>query len=114
MARTPNNTPEDISEEPTDLSAGAAQTRLIIRSLQDSLRDVKVDVQEIKVGVHSDFRLLLKIFGGAFVLLAGMLIFGYFRLEDKISTLNASSIRVDTKLEDLLQRIPPIPTPPKR
>jgi hypothetical protein len=114
MAIDPNKTPEDFQESPTDLSPGAGQTRLIVRAVQDSLRDVRADVQTIRSGAHSDFRLLLKIFGTAFVILAGMLIFGYFRLEDKITALTASSIRVDTKLEDLLQRNPPIPTPLKR
>ena len=114
MANTQNNTPEVISEEPTDLSPGIAQTRVIVRAVQESLSDVKTDLREITKKEHDHFLLLLKIFGAAFVLLSGMLIFGYFRLEDRVVSLDASSIRIDTKLEDLLQRIPPIPTPLKR
>jgi hypothetical protein len=114
MAVSQNKTPEELPEEPTDLSPSAAQTRLLVRAVQDSLVDVKTDIREIKSGEHAHFLLLLKIFGAAFVLLSGMLIFGYFRLEDRVSALDSSSIRIDTKLEDLLLRIPPIPTPPKR
>jgi len=75
---------------------------------------LKYDVKEIKSHRHSDFVFSISIFAGGFVLLATMLIVGYFKLEDRIQTLSNIIIRADTKLEDLLLRIPPIPTPPPR
>jgi len=47
-----------------------------------------------------------------------MLVFGYFRLddrisktEDKINALTVTLTRVETKLGDLLERIPPVQAP---
>jgi hypothetical protein len=55
----------------------------------------------------------------AFLILSGMLIFGYFKLDDRIVKLedrvngfSNTLVRIDTKLEDLLARIPPVQTPP--
>jgi len=91
-----------------------------VRQMNDSLA-------EMKVNTRSDHRFVLKIFGSGFVLICTFVIGGFLwlsdrfensslRVSDKIENLNVRSQRVDTKLEDLLARIPPIqnPVPTKR
>lgn len=68
--------------------------------LDDHRRDVK-----------SDFRWTWSGLAAAAVLLVGALIFAYFRLEDRQVALGTSLARVETKLDDLLQRLPPPPAP---
>jgi hypothetical protein len=86
-----------------------------------NLSDTQWLVSEIKDHRQSDFRWQFSVLGGGFLILAGMFITGYLRLEDKIirledkiGNLTSNSIRVDTKLEDLLQRIPPIQSQPQQ
>jgi hypothetical protein len=102
---------------PSDLSPGAGQTRILIEALENSLKDVKDDLREIKNHRHSDFVHMIELFGAGFVLLAGMLIAGYFvmdgkydKVNEKIDKLSTTATRADAKLEDLLARIPPAPT----
>jgi hypothetical protein len=83
------------------------------------LKDVKDDLGEIKNHRHSDFVHMVQMYGAGFVLLAGMLIAAYFiidgkfdKLGERVDRLSTTSTRVDVKLEDLLARIPPAPTPP--
>lgn len=109
-----NKTPGEIPEEPKNISQGAAQAGQIIRGIQDSLSAVQLDIKDLRREAHHDFWSLLKTFGAGFIILGGMLIYGYFRLEDQITALDRTLIKVETKLDDLLQRIPPVPTPPKR
>jgi len=42
-----------------------------------------------------------------------MFIVGYLRIEDRIEPLSLSNAKIDTKLQDLLARIPPLPLPPQ-
>jgi hypothetical protein len=113
--------PQSFANVPPDLSANAGQARLVV-NLEDSIGEIKTDIKEIKSHRHSDFVWLVTVFAAGFLLLAGLFGFGYFRVDDKferltdkLDKLTASSIRADTKLEDLLQRIPPAVTPaPKR
>jgi hypothetical protein len=97
---------------PPDISAGTGHLRLIVQELKD-------DIKEIKDNRHSDFIFHVNILGGGFLLLAGMIIASYLLLDsrmsksdDRVNTLTNTSVRIETKLEDLLQRIPPVPTPP--
>jgi hypothetical protein len=107
--------PRDFANVTPDISAGAGQLRLIIQELKNDIKDIK-DYR------HTDFVAHISLLGGSFLLLAGMIIFGYFKLDerigksdDRIHAITNSTTRIDTKLEDLLQRIPPVPTPaPKR
>jgi hypothetical protein len=109
--------PVDFPAVPTpDIGAGTGPIRLIVGELKDDIRDIKSHR-------HSDFVYIITVLGGAFLLLSGMLIFGYFRMDDRINKLddkiNAVTIaitRIDTKLGDLLERIPPpqMPVPTKR
>lgn len=117
VAEREGEVPQQFANVPPPEIAGAAQTRLLIKAIEDSLKDLKDDVKDIKSHRHTDFVFHISIFGAGFLLLAGMLIFGYFRLDDRVSKLSDTSIRVDTKLGDLLERIPPVQAPapsPKR
>jgi hypothetical protein len=105
---------EKLANVAPDISGATAQTRLVIIAIEASIKDLKDDVREIKSNRHSDFVYMISVFAAGFLLLAGMLIAGYLRLDDRIVELTKSSVRVDTKLEDLLQRIPAIPTPPPK
>ena len=103
------------SVPPPDIAAGTGQLRLIVQELKDDIRDIKSHR-------HSDFVFHITVLAAGFLILAGMLIFGYFKLDDritksddKINNLITAVTRSDTKLEDLLQRIPPAQTPvPKK
>jgi len=97
-----------------DISSSAGQLRIIISQLETSIRETRADIRDLKDHRHADFRWHITILGGGFLLLAGMFIAGYLRLEDRIDPLTKSSIRIETKMDDLLARIPPVPTPPPR
>ena len=110
MANT--DVPRQFANVPPDITAGAAHARVIVEEVKDDIRDIKRD-QRV------DFRIVLAMFGAGFVVLGGMLVFGYFRLddkighlEDKVNVLSTGIARIDTKLEDLLAPIPPTQTPP--
>jgi hypothetical protein len=66
----------------------------------------------------SDFRLTWTAFVAGFLILAGLFIYGYNRLEDRAVEGMKGVTKIDTKLEDLLQRLPPssggMPAAPKR
>lgn len=117
---------EQFGEVPSQVAAvlptGAGHTQAIVRSLEGSISEIKEDVRDIKTNRHSDFVYLITVFAGGFLLLAGLFGFGFFRMDDKfdklsekLDNLTTINIRSETKLEDLLQRIPPTPTAvPKR
>jgi hypothetical protein len=71
---------------PLDL-AGAGQTRLIVEAVKDSVADLKSDVKDIKNYRYSDLFKYLSAIGAAVVLLGGMMIAAYFRVEDQIQRL---------------------------
>jgi hypothetical protein len=50
-------------------------------------------------------------FAAGFLILAGAKITAYLRLDDKISDMSKSQVRIETKLDDLIARLPPAPTP---
>jgi len=87
---------------------GTGHTQAIVNSLQNDIGDIKKDI-----------RWLLGIFAAGFLLLAGTgtgaIVGLYFKLDEKLEKYTASNIRMETKLEDLLARIPPVQAPaPKR
>jgi hypothetical protein len=102
------------NEVATVVPTGAGHTQAIVKSLEGSIADIKLDVREIKGNRHSDFVYLVTAFAAGFLLLGGAIGTVYFKLDDKMDKLTASSIRVETKLEDLLQRIPPVVAPAPR
>lgn len=101
--------PQDLPNVTPDIFPQTSQIRFLLGSLEQ----LQQDVRKLNSERLSNFLWYIGIFCAGFVLLATMLIFGYLRLDDKVSSLTQTSIRVDTKLEDLLQRIPPITQAPK-
>lgn len=103
----PNVPPQDM--------AGAAQTRLIVAAVRESVAELKSDVKEIKDHRVSDIRWLHSTLAAGFLILASMIITAYFKIDEKMNDLSKAGIQVETRLEDLLQRIPPVSTPaPKK
>lgn len=131
---------DDAGEPPSDgaapISPHAAQTRMLASALESTLRDCLVDLRRdvadlrrevgaLTLRASDDFRNLLYIFGAGFVLVTGILAVGYFRLDDRLSTelsktneqvssIGTTTTKIDTKLDDLLARIPPAITPVQR
>lgn len=101
-----NVTPQDMT--------GAGQTRIIVDAVKESVAELKSDVKDIKSHRVSDLVLHVSTLAAGFILLAGMMIAAYFKLDDRIHDISTALTRVETKLDDLLQRIPPIPTPVPR
>jgi hypothetical protein len=106
--------PRQLPNVTPNVSGESGQTRLLINAVEATLKELKDDVKDVKSHRHSDFVYTVSMFAVGFMLLAGMLVYGYFRIDDKVTSLSNTLTRVETKLEDLLQRIPPIPTPPRR
>jgi hypothetical protein len=117
--------PPDDSGQPPPISPHAAQTGALVRAIQDALKDsiaeLKREISETRTHSREDFHRLLYIFGAGFVAIAVLFAWGYSRLEDrfiavstkiddKVDTLSNTVIKVDTKLGDLLERIPPAQT----
>jgi hypothetical protein len=98
--------PRQFPNVTPDISAMAGQARLIA---QEVVRTLESKIAEQR---HTDFVFMISVFGIGFIILAGMLIFGYFRLDDRITGLSEKMIRVETKLDDLLARIQPTIVPP--
>jgi hypothetical protein len=116
--------PDKNSAGSYDISQATAQTRQIINALDPTLRDLRKEVGDTKDAIHKELRNILYVFGAGFLVIGGMIIAGYFRLDDRIVAMSGkyddriqaisnTGIRVDTKLEDLLQRIPPVQTAAK-
>jgi len=119
---------------PFEMSPTSGETRIIaagLRSVEDRLntafskieripemgsdiRHLLNDVNALKSDAKSDLRWLITIFGTGFLVLAGLLIYGYLRLDDRLSKTESLETKIDTKLEDLLQRIPPVVVPPPK
>ena len=99
---------------PVDL-AGAGQTRMIVDAVKESVAELRSDVKEIRGHRFPDFVWHITVFAAGFLLLCGVMAAAYFRIDDRLRDLSLAATRVDTKLEDLLQRIPPMPAPiPKK
>jgi hypothetical protein len=106
--------PRDMANVPPQDMVGAGQTRLIVEAVKESVADLKSDVKEIKSHRYSDLVWHVSTLAAGFVLLTGMMIAAYFRLDDRVNGISMALTRVETKLDDLLQRIPPVPTPAPR
>lgn len=57
-----------------------------------------------------DFRWTWTGLVAGFLILAGLFIYGYDRLDDRIADIIKTTTKIDTKLDDLLLRIPPVPS----
>jgi hypothetical protein len=66
---------------------------------------------------HTDFRWTWGGLVAGFLLLAALFLYGYNRLEDRLdqktTALLTNGVRVETKLDDLSQRLLPLPTLPR-
>ena len=105
--------------------AGAGQTRLIVEAVKETVSELKIDVRTMRDHRFTDMMWHIGALAAAVILLGGMMVAAYFKIDDKIQALSKttqdkfeaasnSSTRVETKLEDLLQRIPPVATSPAK
>ena|SRR5258708_4520650 len=87
-----------------------------IRIVMIELATVKERVQvliEANKDHRSDFRLTWTAFVAGFLILAGLFIYGYNRVADKIEGMTAAVTKADTKIDDILLRLT-APPPAKR
>jgi hypothetical protein len=98
----------------TPIDSAAIQTRLIVDAVKESVVELKSDVKAIKGYRHTDLLLHIGAFAAGITLVVGMMVAAYFKLDDKIHGVSITTIKTDQKLEDLLQRIPPVQTPAPR
>jgi hypothetical protein len=98
----------------TPLDAGSNQTRMIVDAVKASVSALETDVRAIRDYRYTDLLLHIGVFTAAVVIVVGMIVTVYFKLDDRISAISTSSTKVETKLDDLLARIPPVPTPAPR
>lgn len=112
--------------------AGQAQARLAAELLAPTLDELRKDIREVRSHHRTEFIIVISALATGFLVLAGMSIGAYrwahddaagesTRLSTRVDTMEHSQmvtqetlVRVDTKLEDLLARIPPLATPPRR
>ena len=103
MARPQESGPPTSLPNVTPDAASGGQTRLLYETFKETLSELKTDVREIRGHRVPDLVLLCSAVVGTFVILGGMLIFGYFKLEAKIDDLSTSLTRIETKLDDALR-----------
>lgn len=129
----PDGSPEPVVGIPTAVTNEAARTGQIVRAVEAAIHaamgPIKTDVERIERNGHGNFRWLLFAFAAGFLVLAGMAIEAYRwshedttalatrldtrydKVDDRLAGQNATLIEIKTKLGDLLERIPPVPTP---
>jgi len=83
-----------------------------VEAVKETVSELKADVRIIKDHRFTDMLWHLGALVATALVLGGMMVAAYFKIQDKMDELSTSSTKVETKLEDLLQRIPPLPTPP--
>jgi hypothetical protein len=121
-AQLDSEVPHQFPNITPDVSLGSGHIRLVVAAVENTVGELKGDVKELKSHRHTDFVFMISVFAAGFILLATMIIGEYLLLSNKIDGLSGkieaievSSTRVDTKLDDLLQRIPPVVAPvPKK
>jgi hypothetical protein len=89
----------------------AGQTRILINAIEGTVADLKADVREIRNHRVTDLLWHIGVFAGGFLILASAMIFAYFKIEEKTSALTTVTTRVETKLDDLVARLPPVVAP---
>jgi len=88
--------------------AGSGHTRILIDAVKETVAELKTDVHEIRSHRFSDLLWHISGLVALAMVLGGMLIAGYFKIEDRLSNLSTTSTRIETKLDDLIARIPPV------
>ena len=83
---------------------GEGQARTAFETFKDTLSEIKTDVRELRKGLVVGFLILAAALVAGFLILAGMLVDGYLKLEAKIDGLSTPLTRVETKLDDAIQR----------
>jgi hypothetical protein len=118
---------------PVKLSPESRQTGQIVRAVQDAvhqgLREVRADLSRVETRAHTDYFRTLGAFALGFVALASMVIQAYRwghedlsaasvrlegrieKLDDRMVAISSNLTRTDQKLQDLSDRVPPVPTP---
>jgi hypothetical protein len=116
-----SDTPHELATVPPRIGTGSGEVRAIVSALEAEIRGIKGEISLLNRDRHSDFKFTMSVFAAGVVLLVGMLFFGFFKLDDRTNKVDDSlrkqenlSTRIDTKLEDLLARIPPVQAPAPR
>jgi hypothetical protein len=96
VASLSDSQPPDIPHQvasvlPTEVP-GAGHMRQMITAFEE----LKSEVRGARGDRHSDFVFMISVFAGGFLILAAMLIFGYFRLDDRIEALSGKSGNLET------------------
>jgi hypothetical protein len=112
MAQTPQST------EPGPTTPGIVQD---MRNTSD-IRLVMIEVGKVEERVNfliednkshrADFRLTWGALVAGFLVLAGLFLYGYNRLADKFEETTKAVTKVDTKIDDLILRLPPAANAP--
>lgn len=112
-----NRTPDQVAQgTPGDLMSRGE------RAVFTGLGELREDVKSVKADGLRDFRLTWTGLIAGFLILAGLFLYGYNRLEDrmiqlsdklegKASDLQTGEVRIETKLDDLSRQILPPPAP---
>jgi hypothetical protein len=126
MPRTPRESgpvevPRSVAETPPPSYPHAVEMGYIVESLmeiQKSLGELKAHVEQTNSRLNTqernsrtDFWRTLSGLAAATVVLMGALIFGYFKLDERIATTSTGLTKVETKVDILLQHTPGIPAP---
>ncbi len=102
--------PKDMANVvPTDV-ANAGQTRLLVDAIKEAVAELKSDVKDVKDYRHSDFKWYICTFGAGFVALAGLSLYLYSRIEDRLSALSTAVTKVEIRLESLQRSASPEPS----
>jgi len=128
----PEGTPppdQQVGTPPPRAHPGVEQARLAAQLLGPAIVDLREEIREARKNHRTEFIILISAFAAGFLVLAGMAIEAYRwshddmiaeiarintrldRVEQQQSASQDTLVRADTKLEDLLARIPPIQTP---
>ena len=96
------------------MDAGTAQTRQIVEAVRGTVSDLSGEVKSIRDYRYTDLLLHIGAFATGIIIVVTLVLHLYSKLDDRIQALSTSSTRIETKLEDLLQRIPPVQSPAPR
>jgi hypothetical protein len=135
-SRSGDSEPGAEGPGPKQLSPESAQTGALVRALQetmkDALNDLRNDIREVRTdlkdirneinkiepaaakSIREEFHKLLLIFGGGFIAVIAVFGWGYTRLDDHMLENTKASTKDETKLDDLIARIPPVQASPSR